>query len=94
MTDPQLGVFMLILFVGLIMLGYPIAFTLMAMGVGFAWLAFDGNDTHRVTLGKKPDDVLHTSGQQAFALLQGGPCAIVNNQSSDGLQASGDPALS
>ncbi len=43
MTDPQLGVFMLILFIGLIMLGFPIAFTLMAMGVGFAWLAFDGN---------------------------------------------------
>ena len=43
MTDPQLGVFMLILFVFLIMLGFPIAFTLMAMGVGFAWLAFDGN---------------------------------------------------
>ncbi len=43
MTDPQLGVFMLILFVGLIMLGFPIAFTLMAMGVGFAFLAFDGN---------------------------------------------------
>ncbi len=43
MTDPQLGVLMLILFVGLIMLGFPIAFTLMAMGVGFAYLAFDGN---------------------------------------------------
>jgi tripartite ATP-independent transporter DctM subunit len=43
MTDPQLGVFMLALFVFLIMLGYPIAFTLMAMGVGFAFLAFDGN---------------------------------------------------
>ena len=43
MTDPQLGVFMLGLFVFLIMLGYPIAFTLMAMGVGFAILAFDGN---------------------------------------------------
>jgi tripartite ATP-independent transporter DctM subunit len=43
MTDPQLGVFMLGLFVFLIMLGFPIAFTLMAMGVGFAWLAFDGN---------------------------------------------------
>ncbi len=43
MTDPQLGVFMLILFIGLIMLGFPIAFTLVAMGVGFAWLAFDGN---------------------------------------------------
>lgn len=43
MTDPQLGVLMLVLFVGLIMLGFPIAFTLMAMGVGFALLAFDGN---------------------------------------------------
>jgi tripartite ATP-independent transporter DctM subunit len=43
MTDPQLGVFMLILFVFLIMLGFPIAFTLMAMGVGFAFIAFDGN---------------------------------------------------
>jgi tripartite ATP-independent transporter DctM subunit len=42
-TDPQLGVLMLALFVGLIMLGFPIAFTLMAMGVGFAYLAFDGN---------------------------------------------------
>ncbi len=43
MTDPQLGVLMLALFVGLIMLGFPIAFTLMAMAVGFAFLAFDGN---------------------------------------------------
>jgi tripartite ATP-independent transporter DctM subunit len=43
MTDPQLGVFMLALFIFLIMLGFPIAFTLMAMGVGFAFLAFDGN---------------------------------------------------
>ncbi len=43
MTDPQLGVFMLLLFVGLNMLGFPIPFTLMAIGVGFAFLAFDGN---------------------------------------------------
>lgn len=43
MTDPQLGVLMLVLFVFLIMLGFPIAFTLMAMGVGFAFLAYDGN---------------------------------------------------
>ena len=43
MTDPQLGVLMLVLFIFLIMLGFPIAFTLMAMGVGFAFLAYDGN---------------------------------------------------
>ena len=43
MTDPQLGVLMLGLFVIFIMLGFPIAFTLMAMGVGFAFFAYDGN---------------------------------------------------
>ena len=37
LTDPQLGVAMLILFIGFIMLGFPIAFTLMAMGVIFGW---------------------------------------------------------
>lgn len=43
MTDPQLGVFMLGLFVFLILLGFPIAFTLMAMGLGFGWLAMGDN---------------------------------------------------
>lgn len=38
MTDPQLGVLMLALFVGAILLGFPIAFTLMALGVIFGYL--------------------------------------------------------
>jgi tripartite ATP-independent transporter DctM subunit len=37
LTDPQIGVTMLILFIGFILLGFPIAFTLMAMGVMFGW---------------------------------------------------------
>jgi tripartite ATP-independent transporter DctM subunit len=44
-TDPQLGVLMLALFVGAILLGFPIAFTLMALGVGFGYLAYDNIDT-------------------------------------------------
>jgi tripartite ATP-independent transporter DctM subunit len=39
MTDPQLGVLMLGLFVVFIMFGFPIAFTLMALGVFFGYLA-------------------------------------------------------
>ena len=35
MTDPQIGVLMLGLFIVTILLGYPIAFTLIAMAVGF-----------------------------------------------------------
>ena len=38
MTDPQLGLTMLVLFIGAITLGFPIAFTLMALGLGFGYM--------------------------------------------------------
>ncbi|MBR0735496.1 TRAP transporter large permease subunit [Bradyrhizobium liaoningense] len=40
MTDPQLGMLMLGLFIFIIVLGFPIAFTLMAMGVSFGYYAY------------------------------------------------------
>jgi len=40
MTDPQVAILMLFLFIGLVMLGFPIAFTLLAMGVGFGYYAY------------------------------------------------------
>jgi tripartite ATP-independent transporter DctM subunit len=40
MTDPQIGLLMLGLFIFIIMLGFPIAFTLIAMGVGFGYYAY------------------------------------------------------
>ena len=40
MTDPQIGLLMLGLFIFIIMLGFPIAFTLMAMGVAFGFYAY------------------------------------------------------
>ncbi|WP_422367099.1 TRAP transporter large permease [Pelagibius sp.] len=40
MTDPQVAVMMLGIFIIVILLGFPIAFTLMAMGVGFGYYAY------------------------------------------------------
>jgi tripartite ATP-independent transporter DctM subunit len=40
MTDPQVGMLMLGLFIFIIMLGFPIAFTLIAMAVGFGFYAY------------------------------------------------------
>jgi tripartite ATP-independent transporter DctM subunit len=40
MSDPQIALMMLGLFIFIIMLGFPIAFTLMAMGVGFGYYAY------------------------------------------------------
>ena len=37
--NPELGVLMLVLFIVFIMFGFPIAFTLMALGVGFGYIA-------------------------------------------------------
>lgn len=40
MTEPQVALLMLGLFIFIIMLGFPIAFTLMAMGIGFGYYAY------------------------------------------------------
>ncbi len=43
MTDPQIALLMLGIFIFVIFLGFPIAFTLMALGIGFGYYAyFDG----------------------------------------------------
>ncbi len=43
MTDPQVGVLMMVGFILLIFLGFPIAFTLIALGVGFGYYAMGDN---------------------------------------------------
>ncbi len=40
MTNPEVAIFMLTLFIFLVMLGFPVAFTLLAMGVGFGYFAY------------------------------------------------------
>ena len=40
MTEPQVAVFMLGMFIFLISLGFPVAFTLMGMGIGFGYYAY------------------------------------------------------
>lgn len=49
MTNGHLGLLMLALVVVAIMLGFPTAFTLMGMGVMFAWLAFHSSDPAQAT---------------------------------------------
>lgn len=40
MSDPQVAILMLGLFIFMVMLGFPIAFTLIAMGIGFGYYAY------------------------------------------------------
>ena len=49
MTNGHLGLLMLALVVVAIMLGFPTAFTLMGMGMMFAWFAFHSSDPSQAT---------------------------------------------
>lgn len=40
MSDPEIAIFMLGLFIFMVLLGFPIAFTLVAMGLGFGYYAY------------------------------------------------------
>ncbi|WBU58133.1 TRAP transporter large permease [Paracoccus sediminicola] len=56
MTDPQIALMMLGIFIILVFLGFPIAFTLMALGIGFGYYAyFDAGRMWR-SLDRLPED--------------------------------------
>ena len=40
LTNPEVAIFMMGIFLLAVLLGFPIAFTLMAMGIGFGYYAY------------------------------------------------------
>src|SRR5262245_61763223 len=64
LTNGHLGLLMLALIVVAIMLGFPTAFTLMGMGVFFAWLAYESVNPHLAVR-----QVLDLMVQRAYAVM-------------------------
>jgi tripartite ATP-independent transporter DctM subunit len=58
MTDPQVALLMLGSFLFVILLGFPIAFTLMAMGVGFGYYAYYDAERMRTIFDNRIFDLL------------------------------------
>ncbi len=44
MTNPEIAIMMMGVFILFVLLGFPIAFTLLAMGVGFGYYAYYSKD--------------------------------------------------
>ena len=44
MSNPEIAVMMMVVFILFVLLGFPIAFTLLAMGIGFGYYAYYNND--------------------------------------------------
>jgi tripartite ATP-independent transporter DctM subunit len=69
MTDPQIAILMLCLFIFLVLLGFPIAFTLLAMGVGFGYYAYyqGGADTFAELLN---NNIFYLLNQNTYSVME------------------------
>ena len=68
MTDPQIAITMLCLFIGIVLLGFPIAFTLIAMGLGFGYYAY-----------ATPDQMEHLFDNRIFDLFVQNTFSVMSN---------------
>ena len=68
MSDPQIAILMLALFIGIVLLGFPIAFTLIAMGLGFGYYAYT-----------KPDQIEHIFNNRIFDLFVQNTFSVMSN---------------
>ncbi|MBU28554.1 MAG: C4-dicarboxylate ABC transporter, partial [Gammaproteobacteria bacterium] len=69
MTNPEVAILMLCLFIILVLLGFPIAFTLIAMGVGFGYYAYY----------QAPDSFADLFNNQIFYLLNQNTYSVMEN---------------
>jgi tripartite ATP-independent transporter DctM subunit len=69
MTDPQIAIMMLVLFIGIVLLGFPIAFTLIAMGLGFGYYAY-----------VKPDQMDNIFQNNIFDLFVQNTFSVMSNE--------------
>ncbi|MXZ81526.1 MAG: TRAP transporter large permease subunit, partial [Gammaproteobacteria bacterium] len=71
MTNPEVAILMLGLFIVLVLLGFPIAFTLIAMGVGFGYYAY-----HQ---GGSIQEISDAFNNQIFYLLNQNTYSVMEN---------------
>jgi len=69
LTNPEIAIFMMGLFLFMVLLGFPIAFTLLAMGVGFGYYAYFD-----------PSRMEHLFDIRIFSLLVSNTYTIMDNQ--------------
>ena len=69
MTNPEVAIFMLCLFIFLVLLGFPIAFTLLAMGVAFGYYAYyqGGVETFGDVFN---NNIFYLLNQNTFSVMQ------------------------
>ena len=70
MTDPQVAIFMLSLFIVMVLFGFPIALTLLAMGVGFGYYAYYQAGSVETIADALNNQVFYLLNQTAYSVME------------------------
>ncbi len=70
MTNPEVAIMMLGLFIVLVMLGFPIAFTLIAMGVGFGYYAYHQAGSVEVIADAFNNQIFYLLNQNTYSVME------------------------
>ncbi|MBN4083173.1 TRAP transporter large permease subunit [bacterium AH-315-B06] len=70
MTNPEVAILMLSLFIVLVMLGFPVAFTLLAMGVGFGYYAYHQAGSIETVADVLNNNVFYLLNQNTYSVME------------------------
>ena len=70
MTNPEVAIMMLGLFIVLVMLGFPIAFTLIAMGVGFGYFAYHQAGSVKAIADAFNNQIFYLLNQNTYSVME------------------------
>jgi len=70
MTNPEVALIMLALFIVLVLLGFPIAFTLLAMGVGFGYYAYHHEGSVEVFSDIFNNNIFYLVNQNTYSVME------------------------
>ncbi|MEE9335781.1 MAG: TRAP transporter large permease subunit [Granulosicoccaceae bacterium] len=70
MTNPEVAILMLSLFIVLVMLGFPVAFTLLAMGVGFGYFAYYQADSITTFSDVFDNNIFYLLNQNTYSVME------------------------
>ena len=70
MSNPEIAIFMLSLFIVLVLLGFPIAFTLLAMGVAFGYYAYYDSDRIEFFTDLFDNQIFYLLNQNTYSVME------------------------
>ena len=70
MTNPEVAILMLTTFIVLVMLGFPVAFTLLAMGVGFGYYAYYQAGSIETIADAFTNNIFYLLNQNTYSVME------------------------